>query len=122
MEATLFRIGLKRRLWIRVTDMDEFCLLCGCTMDSFGDHALVCPCKGDRTIRHNRLRDIVCREAVEGGMQPEKEKAGLLPMRPIEEDHLEVPPGGHTSRSHLEISPGDPIWRSHLEVPLGDPT
>ena len=51
-------------------------------MDSFGDHALVCACNGDRTIRHNCLRNVVYEEALMGGMSPTKEKAGLLPIRP----------------------------------------
>ena len=54
-------------------------------MDSYGDHALTCPCHGDRTVRHNAIRDAVydvCRSA---NMNPEREKAGLLPARPLED-------------------------------------
>eukprot|EP00973_Karenia_brevis_P052429 7285383-Karenia_brevis.AAC.1 len=54
-------------------------------MDSFGDHALVCQCSGDRTVRHNRLRDVVCQSAGQGSLAPEREKAGLLPGRPPED-------------------------------------
>ena len=52
-------------------------------MDRFGDHGLTCPCKGDRTITHNALRDVVAREAYAARMDPEKEKGGLLPARPV---------------------------------------
>ena len=48
-------------------------------LDIFADHCLVCPCGGDRTIRHNGLRNLVHTEAFEAGVRPEKEKAGLLP-------------------------------------------
>ena len=54
-------------------------------MDSFGDHALTCPCNGDRTVRHNALRNIVHAEATLGGMSPEREKPGLLPARPADD-------------------------------------
>ena len=54
-------------------------------MDSYGDHALTCPCNGDRTVRHNALRNLVCTEAALGGMAPEREKPGLLPARPLED-------------------------------------
>ena len=54
-------------------------------MDRYGDHALVCPCKGDRTVRHNAVRNVAYNEAVESGMRPEREKAGLLPGRPHED-------------------------------------
>ena len=55
-------------------------------MDSYGDHALVCQCKGDRTKRHNALRNTVYADALLGNMGAEREKAGLLPARPREDD------------------------------------
>lgn len=85
VDPVLFRICLQRRLRLRVQDTDAFCPLCGGTMDTFGDHALVCPCNGDRTTRHNALRNVVFTEAGLGGMSPEREKAGLLPGRPLED-------------------------------------
>ena len=54
-------------------------------MDSYGDHALVCACKGDRTVRHNRMRNMVFEEAIRGAMAVEKEKANLLPGRPTDD-------------------------------------
>ena len=54
-------------------------------MDSFGDHALTCPCSGDRTVRHNRIRDGFYQDAKQGNMAPEREKQGLLPGRPLED-------------------------------------
>lgn len=82
LDAPLFKIAIKRRLRMRVQDVDTFCPMCGGTMDSYGDHAIVCPCKGDRTIRHNRLRDIVYEDSRDANMGPEREKGGLLPGRP----------------------------------------
>ena len=53
-------------------------------MDRFGDHALVCPCGGDRVKRHNRLRSTLAARAEAAGLSPEVEKPGLLPARPTE--------------------------------------
>ena len=61
-------------------------------MDSFGDHALACQCNGDRTVRHNCLRNIGCEDARAAGLQPEREKQGLLPARP-REDGIRASPG-----------------------------
>jgi hypothetical protein len=85
MDSVLFRIFLQRRLRLRVTEQDEACMACGGVMDTWGDHALVCPCQGDRTRRHNIMRDLVAVEAARGSLGPEKEKAGLLPHRPPED-------------------------------------
>jgi hypothetical protein len=84
-DTNLFRISLKRRCRLRVQNEDSICPLCGSIMDSFGDHALVCPCGGDRTTRHNRLRDTAHIEMNIGHLGAEKEKQGLLPDRPADD-------------------------------------
>ena len=82
LDTPLFRVALKRRLRVPVYAADDFCPCCGQVRDKWGDHALTCSCNGERTIRHNALRDICFHEASECGQQPEREKAGLLPTRP----------------------------------------
>ena len=115
MDQVLFQITLKRRLRLRVQATDTFCPMCGSTMDSFGDHALTCSCKGDRTVRHNRLRDIVHEEAARGGLSPEKEKQeGLLPARPLE-DGLRVQDGSGTGVTLLDNGT-DPSRRRPADV------
>ena len=84
-DAELFRIALKRWCRVPIQDEDTACPCCGGIMDRFGDHALTCPCKGDRTLRHNALRDVLFREAIAAGTAPEREKAGLLPARPADD-------------------------------------
>lgn len=85
MDPLLFQVALCRKLRLRVQEQDGFCPLFGGTMDSYGDHALVCPCDGDRTVRHNALRNVVFADASKGNLGAEKEKAGLLPARPSED-------------------------------------
>ena len=84
-DGELFRIALKRRCRVPVQDGDRPCPCCGAVMDAYGDHALVCSCRGDRTIRHNALRDLTVAEAVCARSSPEKEKQGLLPGRPLDD-------------------------------------
>ena len=67
---------------MKVTKEDCFCPCCGEVLDTFADHALTCICNGDRTVRHNVVRDVVFEAAVEAGMGAEREKANLLPPRP----------------------------------------
>ena len=91
IEGDLFRVAIKRRLRVPMQEEDGFCPLCGQGMDRFGDHALTCQCRGDRTGRHNCIRNVGCEEAILAGAQPEREKAGLLPARP-QEDGILGPP------------------------------
>ena len=85
MDSALFKVALRRRLRVPVCPADDYCPCCGGCMDRFGDHALTCSCNGDRTVRHNEIRNQFYSDAVWAGLRPEKEKAGLLPSRPAED-------------------------------------
>ena len=80
--SSLFIVMVQMRLRLPVGDQDMPCPLCDGVLDRHGDHARVCPCRGDRTKRHHRLRSIVAARAHAAGLHPEIEKAGLLPPRP----------------------------------------
>ena len=77
----LFRVLVKLRLRIPVATADVACPLCDGVADRFGDHALSCPCGGDRTQRHNRLRSVLAARTQAAGPHPEWKKTGLLPPR-----------------------------------------
>ena len=85
IDAALFQVALKRRLRVPIFSSDAACPCCGDCLDRSGDHALVCQCNGDRTIRHNAVRNSFFDDAREAGLRPEREKAGLLPPRPHED-------------------------------------
>ena len=91
IDSPLFQIVLKRRLRVPTSDTEYHCPRCGEIMDNWGDHALTCSYAGDRTIRHNAIRNICYEEAEEAGLRPEREKAGLLPELP-QEDGLPIAP------------------------------
>ncbi len=71
--------------WLRVpfTDAAFFCPYCDGMCDVYGDHAACCSGGGDRTKRHNAVRDQGFRAAVRAGLCPEREKPGLLHPRPM---------------------------------------
>ena len=70
--------------WLRspVFDCDFPCPQCEGIVDRFGDHCLVCSGGGDRTRRHNCLRNEVFHLCASAGLAPELEKPGLLCPRP----------------------------------------
>ena len=82
MDATLFRVAPKHRLICPMAEEDSFCPCSGQCSDRWGDHALVCACNGDRTVRHNAMRNICYEDARLSGARPERKKAGLPPSRP----------------------------------------
>ena len=106
IESPLFRIALRRRCRVRVQESDTPCMACGGLMDSWGDHALACPCRGDRTIRHNVIRNLVFQEARDAGCAPEQEKGNLLPGRSLEDGappRQDAPPNSDEQRRPADI-------------------
>ena len=85
MDSELFRIAVARRMRLPIIDEHATCSECGACLDVYLDHALVCSCGGDRTLRHNTIRDEFFEEAQAAGVRCEKEKLNLLPLRPDEE-------------------------------------
>jgi len=82
MDGDLYKVVLQRRLRMPLWPEACHCTACGAAMDIWGDHALSCGCRGDRTLRHNALRDVTYHAALAAGLQPQREKSGLLPQRP----------------------------------------
>ena len=82
-DPALYVAMLRRRLRIAFADGDVECPLCDGILDSYGDHAFVCCAGGDRTRRHNLLRNMVFHGAEAARLHPELEKPGLLRPRPL---------------------------------------
>ena len=85
MDSELCRVALARRMRLPLLDELATCSLCGACLDVHLDHALVCSCGGDRTLRHNAIRDDFFEEAQAASVRSEREKLNLLPLRPDEE-------------------------------------
>jgi len=79
LDGELFRIAAKRRIRARFQTTHDSCPLCGDPLDMYMDHALVCHCGGDRTVRHNLVQRDLTRSFQLLGFRPVPEKAGLLP-------------------------------------------
>ena len=70
--------------WLRIPlyDSEFHCPLCNEVIDRHGDHCLTCSCGGNRTKRHNLLRNEVFHLCNSAGLNPELERQGLLQPRP----------------------------------------
>ena len=81
MDGDLYKVVLQRRLRMPLWPEACHCMACGAAMDIWGDHALPRGCRGDRTLRHNGTSHTY-HAALAAGLQPQREKSGLLPQRP----------------------------------------
>ena len=78
MVPLLFKAAALQWLCVPLAQQAASCSACSSLLDKFGDHALVCPNWGDRTKRHNHLRNGVYSLAAGAGLSPELDKPGLL--------------------------------------------
>ena len=86
MEPAAFTAEIRHRLSVPDAVEDTWCPKCDGVLDRYSHHASTCCAGGERTLRHTAVRDILCHWADRAGLQPEKEKAGLLlPQRPEEQ-------------------------------------
>ena len=79
----LFRTMVLRWLRVPFTTSEFFCPFCDTVCDIYMDHALCCSGGGDRTKRHNLVRNQGYRTSARAGLCPELEKPGLLQPRPL---------------------------------------
>ena len=85
MEPAVFVQELRFRLGMPDASEDTWCPKCDAVLDKLSHHAAVCVAGGERTLRHNAVRDVVFDWAVRAGLAPEKERAGLLPPHASED-------------------------------------
>ena len=74
---------IHRRLRVPIYNGEFYCPFCDGVVDRFGDHCLTCACGGDRTKRHNLLRNEVFYFCNSIGLNPELERPGILQPRPL---------------------------------------
>ena len=83
VDPLIYRTMIQRRLRAPIFESNTHCPFCDEILDVHGDHCLVCSCRGDRTKRHNLLRNEVFFFCNSAGLNPELERPGLLQPRPL---------------------------------------
>ena len=81
VDPLLYRTIVQHWLRVPIYEQEFHCHLCGEVVDRFGDHCLTCACGGDRTKRHNLIRNEVFHFCNSSGLNPELERPGLLQPR-----------------------------------------
>ena len=110
-DPLLYRTMIQRWLRAPISEADYHCPFCDEIVDRYGDHCLTCACGGDRTRRHNLVRNEVFHFCNSSGLNPELERPGLLQPRPLSGASQE---NGTNRDSNSNRRPADvylPRWR-----------
>ena len=111
VDPQLFRVMIQRQPRVPIFGCEFHCPQCDDVMDRFGDHCLVCSCGGDRTKRHNLIRNNVFQFCVSANLNPKLERPGLIQPRPLCGSSQE---NGATADNNSNRRPADvylPRWR-----------
>ena len=102
MEPAVFVTELRQRLGVADASTEAWCPRCDGVLDTLSLHAAVCCAGGERTVRHHALRDILATWVDRAGLQPEKEKGGLLlPQHPDDSSSIRRRPADLYVPSYL---------------------
>ena len=116
MEPGHFVSELRARLGVPNAHEEAWCPRYDAVLDRHSVHASVCVAGGERTQRHNTLRDLIGTWAERPGLHPEKERPGfMLPKRLM----TFVQPGEGRLTCTCLLSMGD---RPHLISPSRRPS
>ena len=111
MDPILYKTAIQRWLRLPLFESEFHCPFCDEVVDRFGDHCITCSCGGDRTKRHNLIRNEVFHFCQSAGLNPELERPGLLQARPLDGSSQE---NGAERDSNSNRRPADvylPKWR-----------
>eukprot|EP00435_Cladocopium_sp_Y103_P074828 s60_g51.t1 len=82
MEPATFVAEIRQQLGIPDSASDTWCPKCDAVLDAYSHHA------GERALRHSAIRDVVHTWIDRAGLNPEKERPGLLLPRRPEDVHV----------------------------------
>ena len=82
MTSDVFSTALKYRLGSPIFPNDGDCGMCGKASDMMGDHAIsACSGNGDKSRRHDLVRDAIFQAASAAALAPRREERGLISGR-----------------------------------------
>ena len=111
VDPLLFRTMIQRWIRVPIFELESHCTYCDDIIDRHGDHCLTCACGGDRTKRHNLLRNEVYYFCHSSGLSPELERPSLLQPRPLVGSNQEDGSGRNADNHRRPADVYLPRWR-----------
>ena len=109
-----FTALLKMRLGCPVYGMANSCEQCHTALDENGIHAITCRRGGDRTTRHNIVRDCLYELCSEAAWAPVVEKSGLLTNGSMRPGDVFIPSYQQGKGTAIDVTIVHPLQPSYI--------
>lgn len=116
-----FIVSVKYRLGLQIFPQEGVCVSCPLISDIFGDHAVSCGWGGERTYRHNLIRDVLFNTCAQACLGPTREDRALIPGTDARPADVYLPNWTAGQDTALDVTVINPLQQTFLNQSAANP-
>ena len=114
LKSAEFTVCVKYRLGVQIFPYEGVCVACPAMSETFGDHAVSCGWGGERTYRHNTIRDCLYTTCAQACLGPTREDRALIPGSEARPADIYLPAWSGGLDAALDITVINPLQQTLL--------
>ena len=121
LKSAEFTVCVKYRLGLQIFPYEGVCVACPAPSDTRGDHAVSCGCGGERTYRHNSIRDCLYTTCAQACLGPTREDRALIPGTEARPADIYIPAWSGGLDTAFDITVINPLQQNLLNRSAANP-
>ena len=121
LKAAEFVVCVKYRLGLQIFPYEGMCVACPAVSETSGDHAASCGWGGERTYRHDAIRDCLFSTCVQACLGPTREDRALIPGRQARPADIYLPSWSGGLDTALDITVINPLQQTLMDRSAANP-
>ena len=121
LKTAEFIVCVRYRLGLQIFPSEGVCVACPAISETSGDHAVSCGLGGERTYRHDAIRDCLFSTCVQACLGPTREDRALIPGRQARPADVYLPSWSGGLDSALDITVINPLQQALLNGSAANP-
>ena len=121
LKAAEFVVRVKYRLGLQIFPYEGMCVACPAVSETSGDHAVSCGWGGERTNRHDAIRDCLFSTCVQSCLGPTRKDRALIPSRQARPADIYLPSWSGGLDTALDITVINPLQQTLMDRSAANP-